>query len=386
MQCDGENLESGILNLDVAPQKKAVVRFPFKKPVLKEGAEYRLLVSFHLKEKTMWAGKGFEIAWDQLELPWRGAPAAVNEVSVPAPDITEASNRVIISGKDFSYTFDRKNGLLVSVKVKGKELIRKGPELNVWRAPLANETDEWNYNRSNTKHRITGYGHVAASEWYSSGLDKLEKINENFSVSKEEGNALAIEIKNTMMLGTGQGSFTNKYKYTIYGSGEMTIDHSIFPDGDLPAWLPRIGVDWIFDKSLGNVEWYGRGPQENYPDRKSGYKTGVYKSTVKEMYEPYLIPQDYGLRTDNRWVRMTDDNGTGLEFSGDELFNFSAQPYSTENLTRALYTYQLHPFDGVTFNFDYATSGVGCTAISVFPAYQVMPSKYDFRVTIKPVF
>ena len=58
---------------------------------------------------------------------------------------------------------------------------------------------------------------------------------------------------------------------------------------------------------LSNVEWYGRGPQENYPDRKSGYKTGIYKSTVKDMYEPYLIPQDYGLRTDNRWVRMTDE-------------------------------------------------------------------------------
>ena len=87
------------------------------------------------------------------------------------------------------------------------------------------------------------------------------------------------------------------------------------PDGDVPAWLPRVGVDWILSKSLSNVQWYGRGPQENYPDRKSGYKTRYYKSTVNEMYEPYLIPQDYGLRSDNRWVRMTDDNGnrTGVQ-------------------------------------------------------------------------
>src|SRR5674536_54717 len=83
----------------------------------------------------------------------------------------------------------------------------------------------------------------------------------------------------------------------------------VVPDGDMPAWLPRVGVDWILDGSLANVNWYGRGPQENYPDRKSGYKTGIYSSTVKDMYEPYLIPQDYGLRTDNRWVRMTDDQG-----------------------------------------------------------------------------
>ena len=153
----------------------------------------------------------------------------------------------------------------------------------------------------------------------------------------------------------------------------------------MPSWLPRIGTGWILSKSLINVEWYGRGPQENYPDRKSGYKTGIYKSTVGEMYEPYLIPQDYGLRTDTRWVSLTDSDGFGLEFSGDKLFNFSAHPYSADNLTKALYTYQLKPFDGITFNLDYATSGVGCTALSVFTQYQVMPERHDFSVKIKPV-
>jgi beta-galactosidase len=82
---------------------------------------------------------------------------------------------------------------------------------------------------------------------------------------------------------------------------------------------------------------------------------------------------------------MTGKDGIGLEFHGDKLFNFSAQPYSTENLTKALYTYQLIPFDGITFNFDYATSGVGCTALSVFPEYQVMPQRYDFKTTVKLV-
>jgi beta-galactosidase len=103
------------------------------------------------------------------------------------------------------------------------------------------------------------------------------------------------------------------------------------------------------------------------------------------MYEPYLIPQDYGLRCDNRWVRMTDDSGTGLEFSGDKLFNFSAHPYTDDNLTKALYTYQLHQSGDITFDLDYATSGVGCTALSVFPAYQVMPQKYVFRLRVRPV-
>ena len=118
----------------------------------------------------------------------------------------------------------------------------------------------------------------------------------------------------------------------------------------------------------------------------SGFRISCFGfATVKEMYEPYLIPQDYGLRTDNRWVRITDRDGNGFEFEGDKLFNFNAYPYSTDNLTKALYTYQLHPADGITFNLDYATSGVGCTARGVFPQYQVMPVRFDFKVTVTPV-
>jgi beta-galactosidase len=301
--------------------------------------------------------------------------------------MTSADNidLLTISGSNFSYVFDKRSGSVVSMKTNGKELIKQGAELNVWRAPLANETDDWAFWGSNNKHKTDGYGRFAATEWYSSGLDKLQLFNELFKVVKSNDKEVIIEIRNIMQLGTKRGSFMNHYIYTIRSSGEITIEHSIIPDGDMPSWLPRIGVNWILDKSLGNVQWYGRGPQENYPDRKTGYKTGVYKSTVTDMYEPYLIPQDYGLRCDNKWVRMTDEKGIGLEFSGDKLFNFSAHPYSEENLTKALYTYQLKPFDGITFNFDYATSGVGCTALSVFPSYQVIPQKYDFRITVKPV-
>lgn len=383
LQGDGETLDKGSLSLNLDPQKKTVITVPFKKPVIKAGVEYRLLISFSQKEKTLWADPGFEIAWDQFDLKWSEPVKVAPENTTSSPEIREDKNIVTIKGREFTYVFDKEKGTLISMLVKGKELIKRGAELNVWRAPLANETDEWGYWGSNKKHLTNGYGMTVSTEWYSAGLDKLKQINESFEVRKTaEGNVI-IDIRNLMMLDTKRGAFMNHYIYSINGSGEMSIDHSVVPNGDMPSWLPRIGVDWILDKSLGNVTWYGRGPQENYPDRKSGYKTGVYSSTVKDMYEPYLIPQDYGLRTDNRWVRMTDENGEGLEFRGDKLFNFSAQPYSTDNLTKALYTYQLHPFDGITFNLDYATSGVGCTALSVFTQYQVMPQRFDFRITVK---
>jgi beta-galactosidase len=152
----------------------------------------------------------------------------------------------------------------------------------------------------------------------------------------------------------------------------------------MPAWIPRIGLQLNVNQELNRVEWYGRGPFENYPDRKTGAKIGVYKLSVQEMTEKYLVPQDYGLRTDNRRVRLEAAYGIGLEFKGSSLFNFSAQPFSTDNMTRARYPYQVQPFSSITFNFDYATSGVGCTAISVLNQYRVLPGVYSFTVQIKP--
>ncbi len=382
---DSTVIESGKLTIDLPAQKKTVVKLPITRPELRSNIEYRLLLSYRQKEKTQWAEPGFEIAWDQMELPW-SKPEVLSSAPVDAaPDVTQTGQEVIISGKDFEYTFDRNSGTLASVKVAGKEIVKRGPVLNVWRAPLANETDEWGFWSANKKHFVNGYGRTVSTEWYSSGLDQLKTDTDRFAIRVIDNEKVVVDVRNVTMLGNRRGAFLNHYVYTIQGNGVMTIEHTINPDGDMPSWLPRIGVDWIMNKNLKNVDWYGRGPQENYPDRKSGYKTGIYHSTVADMYEPYLIPQDYGLRCDNRWVRLTDDTGTGLEFTGDKLFNFNAQEYSTDNLTKALYTYQLHPFDGITFNFDYATSGVGCTALSVFPAYQVMPELYRYTVKIRPI-
>jgi beta-galactosidase len=105
-----------------------------------------------------------------------------------------------------------------------------------------------------------------------------------------------IEVNDMTTMARPSNGFQNRYVYTIDATGEMTIRHRVIPSGDMPAWLPRMGTEWILNKSMDRVQWYGRGPQENYPDRKSGYKIGRYESTIRGMTEPYLIPQDYGLR------------------------------------------------------------------------------------------
>ena len=185
--------------------------------------------------------------------------------------------------------------------------------------------------------------------------------------------------------GRSYNGFDETYSWRVFGDGTLTLDHKVHPQGQMPAWLPRIGLTLSLDKSLREVEWYGRGPQASYPDRKTGYKMGIWKSDMDEMYEPYLIPQDYGLRTDNRWVRLTDTSGVGLEFSMDRPFAFNAYDCTTDNLTKAVYQYQLVRGGDITLNLDYATSGVGDTARGIFGAYRVYPSAFERTLTIRPV-
>jgi len=385
LEADGKIISSGELPLALMPQKKTSMLIPMQKPDLHEGTEYFLEVSFRQKKDTPWAPAGFEIAWDQIKLPWFKPAAAKKEIAVGPPAVKDTADFLIVSGKQFRYTFNRKTGHLASLHYLGKEFVQRGPELNIWRAPLANELDEWGSVSSGVIHWGEGFGKMAATDWYSTGLDHLNPVPEQFGYHIN-GDEVVVEMKEIVTTTSSTDGFQCSYRYTITGSGEMTLEHTVIPAGNMPAWLPRMGTTWILDERLEQVSWYGRGPQENYPDRKSGYRTGMYKSTVQDMKEPYLIPQDYGLRTDNRWVRLTDRDGEGLEFSGNGLFNFNVYPYTTENLTKSNYTYQLKPFGGLTFNFDYATSGVGCTARSVFNQYRVMPARYDFTMMVRPVF
>lgn len=386
LEANGKKIQEGVLPISLKAQEIGFFTVPVKLPEIIPGTKYNMVISFHQKERTLWADKGYEIAWDQFRMPWSIAEKSVPVAGAGSLTVNEEKDRIAVTGKNFVYTFDKNSGVISSMTVNGKQLLEKGGELNLWRAPLANETDEWGFWSANKKHTVNGMGRMPATEWYSAGVDETSLIMESFSFETTGTNNVIVEFRNVVQLATGRSSFRNHYIYNIDGNGQITIDHTVIPDGDTPSWLPRIGNEWILNASLGNVEWYGRGPQENYPDRKSGYKIGAWSSTVKEMYEPYLIPQDYGLRCDNTWVRMTDNSGAGLEFRSEKQFNFSAHPYRKDNLTKALYTYQLHPFDGITFSFDYLTSGVGCTARSVFPEYQVMAQRVDFRYVVKPVY
>lgn len=396
LEADNKVIEEGLLDINIPPLSKQLVKIPYRKPVLQAGVEYRLYFSSMLKQDECWAPKGFEVAWDQLPLSWY-QPEKPQSSTTATASLKEEEGKLVVTGTGFSYTFDKNKGQLVSMIYKGKEMLKEPLAFNVWRAPLANEVDEWSSMHAMSRNWKGEYGRTVATEFYSNLIDKLRQQAMSVEAREVEGKVF-IDIREIVhtenheasrmdlyIFGRHSTGFESLYSYSITGDGEIKINHTVLPQGRMPLWLPRIGLSMTLDKNFDRVEWYGRGPQENYPDRKTGYKIGIYQSTVKDMYEPYLIPQDYGLRTDNRWLRMTDAAGNGLQFQMNELFNFNAYPFSTENLTKAAYTYQLQEQDGITLNLDYSTSGVGCTARSINSAYRTYPQAYDREIIIQPI-
>ncbi|NJK98397.1 MAG: glycoside hydrolase family 2, partial [Bacteroidales bacterium] len=252
-------------------------------------------VSFALKQAEPWAPAGFELAWDQMELPWNEKTGLKVMVVSQAPEIKEEAEKLIISGSGFQYTFDKNSGRLVTMDYQGKQLLTGGPRLNVWRAPLANETDQWAMGWSNLTNKTQGLGYFPASGWYAYGLDNLKFKLDKILFSKE-GIAIKVEVWDHAEGNTYFTSFDNHYIYTIQADGSVNLEHTVTPQGFMPSWLPKTGLQWNMDKSMNQVNWYGRGPFETYPDRKTGAKINVYKSTVQDMKEPYLVPQDYGCR------------------------------------------------------------------------------------------
>lgn len=399
LTADETVVQSGELALSTAPGIREQVAIALAKPDIVPGVEYRLNITSTLRAATLWAPAGFEVGWEQFELPGWNRPLPPKPAGKAKAVLTADAYAHIISGKGFAYRLDKTTGELTSLVLDGQEVLVEPLRLNVWRAPLANELDNWNGSSLRTKKWKEGYGSTLATDYYSGGIDNLKHLPLEVRAQQAAGKVV-VEVREQGLLHGGKTNFTlldryitgltmagfeSTYTYTFSGDGALTVYHRVRPMGSMPQFLPRLGVSLMLGKQFDRVEWYGRGPQENYPDRQSGYRLGIFKSTVGDMYEPYLIPQDNGLRTENRWVRLTNRKGQGLEFAMDQRFNFNTSPYTTDNLTRALYTYQLEEGPGVTLNLDYATTGVGGTARAVYEAYRVYPELTERTIYIRPL-
>lgn len=396
LMADGNILEEGDLQFSAAPGEKQTVRIPYHKPTIVAGKEYRIYISSSLKKDEIWAKAGHEVAWNQLELTSWNVPPRTEKHPAKNIKATEDDKLIIIRGAEFCYTINKETGNLEQIETNGRKVLKSPLSFNLWRAPLANEFDSWDAFRVNGY--ADGYGGMVSTLFYSNGLNQLRvrpaeillthdeyqttvHVHQLVQTGATESGIPDFYIQNPQLAG-----YTIDYTYCFYDDGTVEIHNHMSPQGRLPEMLPRIGFTTSVANEFDCITWYGRGPEENYPDRKTGYPIGVWTKTVAEMYEPYLFPQDHALRTDTRFVKLLDKEGKGIQITMDKLFNFNTYQFTTENLTNSQFTYQLQPQkDRYTLNLDYNTTGVGCTCVYVLDEYKTKPISYNRVITIKPI-
>ena len=205
-------------------------------------------------------------------------------------------------------------------------------------------------------------------------------------------NKCKVEVEITYDVDPISSNYTSRY--TIFGYGRILVNNKLNYGGlEDMAEMPRFGTNLIMPANCDHVEWYGRGPHENYWDRKESAFVGIYESSVSDLYFPYIRPQENGYRTDNRWVKLTNDNGAGLKFVGMPLISFSAHHNLISDFDPGIKKQQRHttdikPRDLISLNIDYKQTGVGgdnSWGARAYEQYQLKPQNYEYSYLMVPV-
>lgn len=369
---DGKPIQSGEFteeDLNVSPLKEKTLHIPFTEPELKAGSEYFVNVSFTLKKDTSWAPAGHEIAKEQIPLMYEtGTAEAIDEASIPAVTVEDSDENTLVKGEGFELNFNKTEGTIASFTYQGTELLKNGPKPNFWRAPTDSDLG---YYSANT-----------LADWRYAGEQRT--VTETTVDAAENKVVFTVNAK----LPTSVESDWQQV-YTVYGTGDVEITSTLKPGtGDLPM-IPEVGNMLELPKEFHNIAWYGRGPEENYIDRKTGYNVGLYQSTVEDFFVDYIKPQETGNRTDVRWVSMTNDEGVGLLAKAAAPMEFNALAYSPEELTNSLHSYMLPESDRVVWRLNYKQMGLGgdnSWGAMPLEKYQIPAGNtYEYTYTLKPI-
>ena len=339
------------------------------------GAEYFLRLDARAKDGAVpLLGAGYLVAWDQFELPGGVPLPASMQSNLSAPELQDRDATLSISGNDFSIRFDKASGEMTSWTAAGNELLLRGLRPDLWRAPTDNDSGgRWAQTTLSVWKRATNEAALAG-----------------FSVSRDDHEVVVVT---DYVLGEDIASY--RIEYRVSGDGVVDVRGVFEPTRpELPV-IPRVGMNMVLKGEYDTLNWYGRGPQESYEDRKTGAAIGLYESTVDAQYHDYSRPQETGNKTDVRWMRLTATDGRGLMVVGDEPLNMTALPVETSDLDHERSRKAPRPHGGdiefrdiVRLNIDLRQMGVGgdnSWGAKPLPKYQIRPQRYEYGFKMMPV-
>ena len=262
----------------------------------------------------------------------------------------------------------KRQGLINAIKNEDINLLATPITPNFWRAPVDNDFGHSMPEKCKT-WRYAGQNTILEAIKFSENQPLMLFQKPDKTYGRKELTVLMVESQ--LSLPNIQANF--KLNYTLHEDGSLHIHYNFFrppcePNLSILPEIPRIGLHFHLNPTLKNINWVGRGPFENYPDRKHAAHIGRYDSTVREMYEAYISPQENGNRSDVQKVAFYDKIGAGLLVTGMD-FNFTAIPFSPEELTRdkwgALHTYDLKDEGKISVCLDHQQRGLGLSLIHI---------------------
>ncbi len=368
---NGEKIKEENFDVSLAPKQQKAISLHIPSYKAKEGSEFYLNVYAYTKTATDLVPSGYEVAREQFKTAGDYFAKAAPEGT--ALKTNKQGNRLTFSAGSIKGEFDLRQGQFVYYSSGTGNGYRPMPAPCFWRAPTDNDF-------GNGMPQRLGVWRSAASNY------KIKKVT-----TGEQG-ADGLSIKVDYELNAIDVPYT--VEYLIQNDGSVKVTASIdMTRHDLPE-LPRFGMRMELPQQFDKINYYGRGPWENYSDRNTASFVGRYSDSVENQYTwNYIRPQEAGYRTDVRWVSLTNDKGQGLSFEGTQPICFSALNMDAEDLDPGLTKKQQHPTDikmhhSIYLNIDLKQRGVGGdNSWGQLPheQYRLLDKKYTYSYTIKAV-
>ena len=384
---NGVVLQEGIENeVNVAPQQKRTISLGMNIKDICPKNEILLNIKYKLKSAETLLPAGYVLAYNQLEVkPYIFNELEIKNVNIVNNTITEPTIKsnpkqwrqandifhTIVVGENFQIDFLKSNGFISRIEVDGVNLLKNDSHIapNFWRAPTDNDMGA----KLNTKNAVWKNPTLKLLSMTDSLINGLAVIEAKYKILEVD-----TELKMT---------------YTINNEGVILVTQKISAnkDKEVPALL-RYGMTLQMPKNFDEVEFYGRGPYENYADRKSSATIGLYKQSVTEQFYPYIRPQECGTKSDLRWWKVLNKSGIGLEFHSNAPFSASALNYSIESLDDGVEKNQRHSSEVSQVDhtaicvdkFQTGLAGINSWGAVALEQYQIPYKDYEFKLLIRP--
>jgi beta-galactosidase len=330
---DGVSVATGELpRIDVAPGDSGTLTIPIPRETMKPAHEYAVTVSIVLDSDTLWAGKGFAMGCEQFVVQKAAAGHYGNLGDADRVTVEEGADTVTMTGEAFSLSLNATSGSLTSYCLQGRELLTRPLTPHFWKPANDNQL------RNKYDERLGPWRHAHA----------LCKV----TAMRVEANSVCFD----MSVPVGGGRLTLSYTADNDGALRVAADYTPGSDGELPL-LPQFGIRMALPPDMQELSWYGRGPHENYCDRKTNCFLGSYAMPLEEFITPYIHPQDNANRMDIRWMEFAGD--IRLRIVGEGPLQIRAWSYDEEDLQQATHNHALPRRDFITVNVASVVHGVG---------------------------